>query len=196
MYKPSSEWEASPDCVRNEEICRDSKTIQRNVGKKRKALKFRCVDLCVWGAQHNFILFHFVHLWRTLPPNSDVGTWFSSLCIQFWKDFWVFLLHHYMSAALICRPGWKKQLSPTSDMKNEKRRFLVAASRPHGVKKTKQHRSVCESVSVPLCVPEVKRGNLSPNAWRILLAMGTEELLGNISLSFQHLLSVSSSHSI
>lgn len=39
-----------------------------------------------------------------------------------------------------------------------------------------------ESVSVPSCAPEVKRGNLSLNAWRILSEVGIKTLLGNMSL--------------
>ena len=177
-------------------LCEERGDLQPFKDNSKKSFKG---SLCSFGGrtQHNFTLFYFVYMWRTLPPNTDLGTWFSSLFIQFWRDFWVFLLHHYISAPLIRRPGRKKRLSPTPDMKQRETIFSRSIEATQCKKKTKKkNRSVCESVSVPLCVPEVKRGNLSPNAWRILLAMGTEELLGNISLSFQHLLSVSSSHSI
>lgn len=46
----------------------------------------------------------------------------------------------------------------------------------------KKETRVFESVSVPSCAPEVKRGNLSLNAWCILLEVGIKTRLGNMSL--------------
>ena len=51
-------------------------------------------------AQHNFILFYFDYIWRTLPPfqasNGVLGTLFSSensLFIQLWnRHFWVYII--------------------------------------------------------------------------------------------------------